>query len=97
MNFSTVPPNPSISARRRLWYGRIVASTSSGSAASEREVNPTRSQKSTDTTLRSVARSWRDAVRALAHSLQNLAPSGFSVPQFGHSMAASLGRRSVPR
>ncbi len=53
MNFSTVPPYHSISLRNRLWYGRMRARTSSGSAPSEAAVKPIRSQKSTDTTLRS--------------------------------------------
>jgi len=43
----------SISCRRRAWYGRIRARTSSGSATSEAAVNPTRSQNNTDTTFRS--------------------------------------------
>ena len=51
MNFSTVPPKRSMSALTRSWYGRSVARTSSGSARSERLVNPTRSTKSTETTL----------------------------------------------
>ncbi len=53
MNFSTVPPKRSMSALTRSWYGRSVARTSSGSARSERFVKPTRSTKSTETTLRS--------------------------------------------
>ena len=53
MNFSTVPPWRSSSARTRSWYGRRIASTSSGSSDSARLVKPTRSQKTTVTTLRS--------------------------------------------
>ena len=53
MNFSTVPPWRSSSARTRSWYGRRSASTSSGSIDSARAVKPTRSQKTTVTTLRS--------------------------------------------
>jgi hypothetical protein len=44
-------------------------------------VNPTRSQKSEVTTLRSSATGRADAPSGVAHSLQNFDPSGFSVPQ----------------
>src|SRR5205814_1223472 len=50
--FSTTPPSRSISSRTRAWYGLSVAWTSSGSAASDSAVNPTRSTKMTETTLR---------------------------------------------
>jgi hypothetical protein len=53
MNFSTEPPKRSSSDRRCAWYGDRIASTSSGSSVSERAVKPTRSAKSTLTTLRS--------------------------------------------
>ena len=46
MNFSTVPPNASISARRREWYWLRRARTSSGSRRSARAVNPSRSANS---------------------------------------------------
>src|SRR5438093_1101360 len=53
MNFSTVPPKRSSSYRSRSWYGRSIASTSSGSSCSARAVKPTRSAKRTVTTFRS--------------------------------------------
>src|SRR5256885_4594700 len=56
MNFSTVPPNASISERTRAKYGVRIARTSSGSSFSARAVKPTRSAKSTVTTFRSSAR-----------------------------------------
>src|SRR5580765_1214657 len=58
MNFSTVPPCRSSSDRSRSWYGRRIASTSSGSRVSDRAVNPTRSAKSTVMTLRSLLGGW---------------------------------------
>jgi hypothetical protein len=53
-------------------------------ACSEAAVNPTRSQNNTDTTLRS-SNAGVGAVSAsgAAHSLQNFAFSGFSLPQTG--------------
>ena len=46
-------------------------------------MNPTRSQNSAVTTLRSSATGRADAVPSgVAHSMQNFAPSGFSWPQF---------------
>ncbi len=54
---------------------------SSGSADSEVAVNPIRSQNSAVMTLRSSATGRAGAPRGVAHSLQNFAPSGFSVPQ----------------
>ncbi len=97
MNFSTVPPNASICARSSAWYGRTVARTSSGSALSDRAVNPTRSQNRTETTLRSVPGGAAGAVSGLAHSKQNFACSGFSVPQLGHSTARKCREGGRPR
>src|SRR5438093_1203903 len=60
------------------------ARTSSGSACSEAAVKPTKSQKSTETTLRSSWTGGADcAVSGAAHSLQNFAPLGFFVPHCG--------------
>src|SRR5919108_732165 len=53
MNFSTVPPNRSISRWTRGRYAASVSRTSSGSARSNRAVESTRSQNSTVTTRRS--------------------------------------------
>ena len=60
-----------------------MAWTSSGSAASEAAVNPTRSQNSTVTTLRSSALLRSSTPNRSPHSLQNFEASGFSVPQAG--------------
>ena len=60
-----------------------MAWTSSGSAASEVAVNPTRSQNSTATTLRSSALLRSSTPNRSPHSLQNFEASGFSVPQAG--------------
>ncbi len=82
MNFSTVPPYRSSSCRRVVWYGRIRARTSSGSARSEAAVKPTRSQKSADTIFRS-SLGAAAATSGVPQPLQNLAASGFSVSQLG--------------
>src|SRR5947207_13776779 len=96
MNFSTVPPWRSSSTRRREWYGPRTARTSSGSSCSAFAVNPTRSQKSTVTTLRSSC--LDDGATTSSGFLQkpqNSNPSGFSLPQAGHkTMRASLPRRN---
>ena len=55
-----------------------------GVRRSEAAVKPTRSQNSTETTLRSSrAGASAGGPSGAAHSLQNLAPSGFSFPQLG--------------
>src|SRR5438876_10563407 len=64
MNFSTVPPCRSSSERSRSWYGRRIASTSSGSRESDRAVNPTRSAKSTVMTFLSLLGGWLIAASA---------------------------------
>ena len=71
-----------------------MAPTSSGSARSERDVKPTRSQNSTVTTLRSSPADWRGAsARGDPHAPQNRNPSGFSCPQLEHlSMHAVYGQ-----
>ena len=56
MNLSSVPPWRSISSTAIRWNGTRVPRTSSGSAWSERAVNPTRSANSTETTRRSSRR-----------------------------------------
>jgi hypothetical protein len=88
MNLSRVPPNSSISRLMRAWNGRRASLTSSGSALSERAVNPTRSQNSTVTTLRSsVGAASPSRVPQLR---QNLARSGCSSPQFGQTFTAGV-------
>jgi hypothetical protein len=72
----------------RVWNGRRASLTSSGSALSERAVNPTRSQNSTVTTLRSsVGAASPSRVPQLR---QNLARSGCSSPQFGQTFTAGV-------
>src|SRR5680860_224650 len=76
--------------------------TSSESRCSENEVKLTRSANSTETKRRSVLRSTTDGAasvaaplaeglspesKAVPHSLQNLFPGSFEVPQFGHAVA----------
>ena len=78
MNFSTVPPWRSSSARTRSWYGPRSASTSSGSSAPRAAVKPTRSQKTTVTTLRSRRGRGHQAVFARSaspRSMKNVAPT----------------------
>ena len=86
MNLSSVPPNASISRFSRAWNGRRVAFTSSGSAWSERAVNPTRSQNRTVTILRSSI-GCAPVASGAPQNPQNRKPSGFSPPQDGHVIA----------
>src|SRR5207302_6532972 len=66
-------------------YGRSRARTSSGSACSEAAVKPTRSQKSTETTLRSSRRAAGAAsLNGTPQNGQNGNSPGSSLPQFGH-------------
>ncbi len=89
MNFSTVPPNRSMSALTRSWYGRSVARTSSGSARSDRFVKPTRSTKRTETTFRS-SPAGASLASDCPQARQKRARSGFSSPQCGQvSMCGS--------
>ena len=53
MNLSSVPPKRSISSFAIAWNGINVRRTSSGSAWSDRDVNPARSAKRIETTRRS--------------------------------------------
>ena len=73
-------------ASASAWYGRRIALTSSGSAWSDRSVNPTRSQNRTVTTFRS------SPVDTLASGdpqfRQKRAPSGFFVPHRGQTITA---------
>ena len=84
MNFSTVPPNRSISCFARAWKPCKVSRTSSGSALSDRDVKPTRSTNSTETSLRS-SRARSGASSSAPHVGQNAASGGVSRPQFGHA------------
>jgi len=63
--------------------GRKIASTSSGSSDSARDVKPTRSAKSTVTPLRS-SRRGAAATSEAPQARQNRAPSGLSCPQTEH-------------
>jgi hypothetical protein len=76
-NLSSVPPQRSISDFARAWYACSRSRTSSGSADSDAAVKPTRSTKSTDTTLRS-SRAVGAASRGAPHARQKRARSGFS-------------------
>src|SRR5215210_644166 len=91
-NFSIVPPNRSTSAFARPWYAVSRARTSSGSAASDAAVKPTRSTNSTETTFRSSRRDG-SAPSGSAQTMQNRARSGFSSAQRGQIrvIARSLG------
>src|SRR4029078_9504835 len=65
-------------------YVPSILSTSSGSAVSDSDVNPTRSQNSAETTLRSSVPAALDASRRDPHRLQNCAPTGLSPPHTRH-------------
>ena len=94
MNLSTTPPKCSIVRFSSVWYTRSIALTSSGSAWSERSVNPTRSQNTTVMTLRS---SPVDTLPSGDPQFkQKRAPCGFLVPHRGQTITApSLA--TVPR
>src|SRR5207237_6115566 len=97
MNFSTVPPRTSISSLSRWWYGRKRARTSSGSAASEAAVKPTRSANRTDTTLRSSPFAGA-AASGLPQFRQKRALAGLSCEQFEQTgIPASLTCAPTPR
>ena len=89
MNFSTVPPNRSISRRTRAWYVARVSWTSSGSARSKREVNSTRSQNKIVTTLRS-SRPRPPASSAFPQAAQKTAASGLRCPQLRQTVTAEV-------
>ena len=94
MNFSTVPPWRSSSARTRSWYGRRTARTSSGSSCSAFAVKPTRSQKRTVTTFRSSRVGAVDSGASDApHIPHRRKPSGFSWPQLGQADHGQRVRR----
>src|SRR5438876_7464089 len=80
-NFSTTPPNDSISFRTVSWYGVRTARTSSGSSRSARAVKPTRSTKSTLMNRRSSCGGASSTPSAAPHARQKRATSGLSWPQ----------------
>ena len=88
MNLSSVPPNRSRSSFTRRWNGTRVRRTSSGSARSERSVNPTRSANTIVTVRRSSAATGA-ASTAVPQNAQKRAPAGSSAPQFAQ---AATGR-----
>ncbi len=93
MNFSTTPPNDSISRRTRSWYGASTARTSSGSSRSALAVNPTRSTKMTVTIRRSSLGSGIASPIEEPQARQKRATSGFSWPQAGQT---TIGRSLRP-
>ena len=82
MNLSSAPPNRSISSFAIAWNGISVRRTSSGSAWSERDVNPARSANRIETTRRSStgASSGPVSCRGVPQFGQNRPPGGTSVP-----------------
>ena len=97
MNFSTVPPWRSIAVRISSKYRRRSGFSTSGSCCSAKEVEPTRSQNSAVTVLRTSRVGAAGSSRA-AHDMQNAASSGFSLPQLGHvSTAGAIRPPTSPR
>jgi hypothetical protein len=88
MNLSSVPPRASISRFTAAWNGTSRALTSSGSARSELEVNPTRSQNRTVTTRRSSAGGGTSSCEP--QNPQYRKPSAFSRPQEGQTTAGRV-------
>jgi hypothetical protein len=94
MNFSTVPPSRSTISRIRSKYRASSARNASGSVDSPSAVDPVTSQNSTVTVVRC---SRLSPVRGEAHSLQNLARSGFSLPQAGQAATERVYDATNPR
>ena len=94
MNFSTVPPNRSISSAIASKKGRSTARRSSGSRRAAISVEAVRSAKSMVTTLRSstCTRTAADGSRGEPQLPQKRLPGRFSVPQ-----AAHIRTRDVPQ
>src|SRR5450759_2358148 len=91
MNFSTVPPWRSRTARIASNQRPMIARSDSGSSRSPRWVEPVTSANTTVTTLRT-SRLGSGAVRAPPHAMQNRATSGFGVPQLVQAdIARSVG------
>src|SRR2546421_269019 len=84
-NFSTTPPNDSISFRTVSWYGVRTARTSSGSSRSARAVKPTRSTKRTLMNRRSSCGGASSTASAAPHARQKRATSGLSWPQIAQT------------
>jgi hypothetical protein len=80
MNFCTVPPWRSSTARMASNQRAITRPSDSGSSRSPRLVDPARSLNTTVTTLR-VSRPPAAAASGVPQLRQNLARAGFSSPQ----------------
>ena len=92
MNFSTVPPWSSISARIASKYLAMTFRRDSGSSCSPSCVDPVTSQKRIVTVFRTSS-AGEDAGSAEPQFEQNLASAGLAAPQEEHAvMRRSLGR-----
>ena len=89
MNLSSVPPKASRSSFTREWNGTSVRRTSSGSARSDRSVNPTRSTNRIVTTRRSSCGGAAASSR-VPHARQKRAFDGFSVPHEGQTITGRV-------
>ena len=81
MNFSTVPPSASISARMAAKNAPMTSLSASASSRSPSAVEPVMSANSTVTTLRSSAAGRGASASSAPQPLQKRASSGFSRPQ----------------
>ena len=84
MNFSTVPPWRSSTARISSKYRVMTRRSDSGSSFSPRDVDPVTSVNTTVTVLRTSRASAEGAESSAPHAKQNRAMSGLSWPQLGH-------------
>ena len=86
MNLSSAPPKRSISSFASAWNGINVRRTSSGSAWSDRDVNPARSAKRIETTRRSSTGASVGPVSGsgVPQLGQKRPPGGTSVPHTAH-------------
>ena len=92
MNFSTVPPSASISARMAAKNVPITCLRPSASSRSPSAVDPVMSANSTVTIFSSsaAAAAWASAA---PQPLQKRASSGFSRPQRSHTVTEAPYRR----
>jgi hypothetical protein len=81
MNFSTVPPSASISARMAAKNAPMTSFSRSASSRSPRAVEPVMSANRTVTTLRSSRAAAGTRASSRPQPLQKRASSGFSRPQ----------------
>src|SRR5207249_8871112 len=97
MNFSTVPPKRSRSARTRVKYGESKPRTSSGSSCSAWAVESTRSAKRTVTTFRSSPAGACGGAAGAPQEGQKSAPGGTSAPHSAQATTSAVPQATQKR